>query len=225
MGEDAEPQGPELLLGAARGERGAECALDAAEDTLHVGALPIAAARKALRGTPALRGAGELVRVAATIERDDRARQAARAHADAIGLGVVRRIGEHGAERVARGQGGERRIEEREQRGRILRRAPRGTEPEHEVRGDIGDGARLDPAAALGTLGPAAIEPGGRRAARAVRVVGARVRGRESRGVDRHEVGAGGQEPQLGREGEAGAQDAVGAPFLRSRSWARQSVE
>ena len=75
MGEDAEPQGPELLLGAARGERGAECALDAAEDTLHVGALPIAAARKALRGTPALRGAGELVRVAATIERDDRARQ------------------------------------------------------------------------------------------------------------------------------------------------------
>ena len=103
MGEDAEPEGQELLLGAACGERGAERALDAAEDTLHVGALAIAAACKALGGTPALRGAGQLMGVAAAIERDHGAREAARPHADAIGIGVVGGIGEHGAERGAWG--------------------------------------------------------------------------------------------------------------------------
>ena len=103
MGEDAKPEGQELLLGATRGERGAERPLDAAEDTLHVGALPIAAACKALRGAAALRGAGELMGVAPAIERDHGAREATRAHPDAIGLGVVGGIGEHGAERVARG--------------------------------------------------------------------------------------------------------------------------
>jgi hypothetical protein len=102
----------------------------------------------------------------------------------------------------------------------VLRRPEARVDAADEVRRHVTESRELGPAPALGCAGPAAVEVGGGRTGRPMRVVGARVRRGKARRVDGGLVRARGEQPRGRRGAQGGGQGTVGAPPFSSRSCA-----